>query len=105
MMAGYETPPFSRLLLWVSLCWFCYITVLDIYRLYFSPLAKFSGPKLAALTQWYEFYYEVIKKGQFLFHTQDLHKQYGWLAQAYEHLTRESRLNGVSRAYHSHYVI
>lgn len=50
---------------------------LAVYRLWLSPIAKFPGPKLAALTKWYEFYYEVVRNGQFTFHIQDLHKQYG----------------------------
>ncbi len=49
-----------------------------IYRLYFSPLAKFPGPKLAALTLWYEFYYGVIKKGQYTFKIRRMHQKYGW---------------------------
>lgn len=48
-----------------------------VYRLYLSPVAKFPGPKLAALTFWYEFYYDVIKRGQYTWKIQDLHRQYG----------------------------
>ena len=54
-----------------------YLLVLAIHRLWFNPLAKFPGPKLAALSRWYEFYYEVVLRGQFTFHIQDLHKKYG----------------------------
>ncbi|KAG6995793.1 N-acetyltryptophan 6-hydroxylase ivoC [Physcia stellaris] len=50
---------------------------LGIYRLYFDPLAKFPGPKLAALTLWYEFYYDVVKRGRYTFEIAELHKQYG----------------------------
>ncbi|KAF5243380.1 hypothetical protein FANTH_8202 [Fusarium anthophilum] len=53
------------------------ITYAIIYRLYLSPLAKIPGPKLAALTFFYEFYYDVIKRGKFLWKIQDLHRQYG----------------------------
>jgi hypothetical protein len=69
----------SMLPLWsiVAVCFFLCLVSLAVYRLYFSPLAGFPGPKLAALTQWYEFYWNVIKSGQFTFHIQDLHDRYG----------------------------
>jgi hypothetical protein len=54
-----------------------YLVGLGIYRLYFSPLAVYPGPKLAALSNWYEFYWDVIQQGQFTFHIQKLHQQYG----------------------------
>jgi hypothetical protein len=57
--------------------WLTYLVVLTTYRLYFSPLAKFPGPKLAAISKWYEFYYEVLLKGRFTFKIQELHKIYG----------------------------
>lgn len=50
-----------------------------VYRLYFSPLAKFPGPKLAALTLWYEFYYDVIKRGRYTWKIAELHERYGLL--------------------------
>lgn len=54
-----------------------YAASVAVYRLFFHPLAKFPGPKLAGLTFWYNLYYDVILKGQFTFHIQDLHKKYG----------------------------
>lgn len=54
-----------------------YLVVLAVYRLYLSPLAKFPGPKLATLTLWYEFYYDVIERGRYTWKISELHKQYG----------------------------
>lgn len=54
-----------------------YLVGLVIYRLYFSPLSKFPGPKLAAISKWYEFYYDVVLRGQFTFQIQRMHQKYG----------------------------
>lgn len=54
-----------------------YLFLLSIYRLYLHPLRHIPGPKLAALTGWYETYYDVIQPGQYNFKLLDLHKKYG----------------------------
>lgn len=54
-----------------------YATGLTIFRLLLHPLAKVPGPKLAAATGWYEFYFDCVRHGQYAFHIQELHKRYG----------------------------
>lgn len=54
-----------------------YIIYGVIYRIFLSPLAKIPGPKLAALTSWYEFYFDVVQPGRFVWKIKDLHNQYG----------------------------
>lgn len=49
-----------------------------IWRLFWSPLAGFPGPKSVALTHWVEFYYDVIKGGMFMWEIQKMHAKYGW---------------------------
>ena len=53
------------------------ISLWTIYSVYFGPLSKFPGPKLAAATLWYEFYYDVVLQGQYTFKIKELHGQYG----------------------------
>ena len=48
-----------------------------VYRLFLSPLAAIPGPKLAALTSWFELYYDVVLPGQYVFKIKEMHKQYG----------------------------
>jgi len=47
------------------------------YLLFLHPLAKFPGPKLAAISRAYEFYYDAILRGQLPFQLQKLHNTYG----------------------------
>lgn len=60
-----------------AMIFFCYNLMGAIYRLRFSPVSRFPGPKLAALTFWYEFYYDVVLRGQYTFHLRTLHAKFG----------------------------
>ncbi|EGX95314.1 Cytochrome P450 [Cordyceps militaris CM01] len=78
-----ETPDMIAGLTWnlavcTSLaCWLVYAVCLGVYRLRYSPIAHLPGPKLAALTQYYEFYYDIILGGQYTFRIVEMHKEYG----------------------------
>ncbi|MCJ1391701.1 hypothetical protein MMC18_004566 [Xylographa bjoerkii] len=54
-----------------------YIVAIAIQRLYFSPLAKFPGPKLVALTYGVEIYYDILKRGRYTFEIIKMHEKYG----------------------------
>lgn len=54
-----------------------YVLGLYVYRMYFDPLSKIPGPKLAAASLWYEFYYDVVKKGQYTWKIWEMHEKYG----------------------------
>jgi hypothetical protein len=53
------------------------LCILGYRRIYCHPLSAFPGPRLAALTRWYGFYYDVIQQGAFLRHKTALHDIYG----------------------------
>jgi hypothetical protein len=57
--------------------WVAYIVGLVVYRLYFHPLAKFPGSKLAAASGWYEFYFDYWLDGRYIFEIERMHKKYG----------------------------
>jgi hypothetical protein len=54
-----------------------YLASVAFYRLFLHPLARFPGPKVAALTRWYEAYYDVVQNGQFINRIVEMHREYG----------------------------
>ena len=56
---------------------FIYYAITAVYRLFFHPLARFPGPKLAACILWYEFYYDVMLEGKWVWKIKEMHERYG----------------------------
>ncbi|ESZ98217.1 putative cytochrome P450 [Sclerotinia borealis F-4128] len=54
-----------------------YAIGLVAHRFFFAPLTGFPGPTLAAVTGWYEFYYDYWFNGQYIFKIEEMHKKYG----------------------------
>ena len=77
MMAGCQD---SYLLLLLIFAFITYFASLAFYRLLLHPLANFPGPRLAALTRYYEAYYDVVQNGQYTFKIAELHRKYRTMA-------------------------
>jgi hypothetical protein len=70
--------PSTMISLWVVVTTaIVYIGSVAFRRLFLHPLARFPGPKLAAVTRWYEGYYDVIQNGRYTFRIAEMHKKYG----------------------------
>lgn len=54
-----------------------YLFLRSVYRVFFHPLRKFPGPKLAAITHGVEFYHDVIRNGRYLWEIERMHQRYG----------------------------
>lgn len=84
-------------ILWFAAVWLAYVVFGAIYRLFFHPLSRFPGPRVAALTRWYEFYYDVIQPGQFIWKIEGLHQEYGTLKEGgEEEEEEEANISGIS---------
>lgn len=70
--------PSQPLAVWCIHSLVCYLTLRTIYRLYFHPLRKIPGPRLAAATHLVEFYYDVVKGGKYIWEVEKMHEIYGW---------------------------
>lgn len=48
-----------------------------LYNIFLHPLSKFPGSKLAAAGPYYEFYFDVIRDGTYLWEIERMHNIYG----------------------------
>lgn len=64
----------------LSLCALVALVYRILYRCYFGPLARFPGPKLAAVTWLYQFYFDVVRGGRLPWEIARLHEIYGILS-------------------------
>ena len=61
----------------VPIAFLFYVPCLYIYRAYFDSLSHIPGPKIAAATLWYEYYWDVIKQGRYTWRIEEMHQKYG----------------------------
>jgi hypothetical protein len=54
-----------------------YLLSIAIYRVFLSPLSKIPGPLLAKLSYGYEFYYDVVNRGSYIWKVKQMHEKYG----------------------------
>lgn len=67
----------SAILLCIGLPSIAYVATLAIYRLWFHPLSSFPGPRLAAVSGWYEAYYDSYQGGTYVKQYPRFHEKFG----------------------------
>ena len=83
---AFTTPlPFS-VPVTLSLAFLTYVVLRSIYRLTLHPLAKFPGPKLAAVTNIYGASYDLPMDSSYVKLMPDMHDKYGWSPGSLPHL-------------------
>ncbi|KAI8635538.1 cytochrome P450 monooxygenase-like protein [Xylariaceae sp. FL1651] len=73
--AGVYVPKFTAIILTAILTIILYYVVQSVYRLYFHPLAKYPGPKLAAISDLWHVWALISERLPFII--SDLHAKYG----------------------------
>lgn len=69
------TAPWKALVTSLGVLFAAWIVIV-VKRLYFHPLSKIPGPKLAAATSWYECYYDCIRSGDYSHQFPRFHEKY-----------------------------
>ncbi|GAO14689.1 uncharacterized protein UV8b_04626 [Ustilaginoidea virens] len=73
----FEKLSLARVLAWCFAAFVLHRIYRCVYNLYFHPLSKFPGPRLAAATSLYEFWFDVIRDGLYIWEVEKMHDKYG----------------------------
>ena len=80
-----------------------YLATLAVYRLFFSRISHIPGPPLAALTYYYQSWYDVYPhQGRFLWKCKELHERYGPVIRIGPDEVHVRRLDAYVEMYGSH---
>lgn len=73
-----DTSIIGALVAAVTVATILYVVAASVHRIFFSPISRIPGPKLAALTYFYQSYFDLYPyQGRWLFQQIELHKRYG----------------------------
>jgi hypothetical protein len=70
----------SQLVRFFILFWVAYCGLRCLYNVFFHPLSKIPGPWTAAMTPFPDFWHDAVRKGNYIWEIQKMHKKYGKLA-------------------------
>jgi len=76
LSTGEETVT-SQLVRFFILIWIAYSGLRCVYNVFFHPLRKIPGPWMAAMTSFPDFWYDAVKRGNYIWEIQKMHKKYG----------------------------
>ena len=62
----------------------CCVSYMVPFIDYLHTLSKLSSPNFTSITYWFEFYYDVIRGGQYPWKLKELHNQYDMFTKANE---------------------
>ena len=48
-----------------------------LYQFYYDPLARYHGPRLAAFTNYWRLYVDIVQQKSFVHELEELHDKYG----------------------------
>lgn len=77
LYAGQEMTSSQLLVRLFILLWFAYSALRCLYNVFFHPLRNIPGPWMAAMTPLPDFWHDAVRRGNYIWEIQKMHKKYG----------------------------
>jgi hypothetical protein len=88
----------SQLIHVLILFWIAYMGLRCLYNIFFHPLRKIPGPWMAAMTPLPDFWHDAVRKGNYIWEIQKMHKRYGTWIYKSETVYGTLHTNGIGQA-------